>query len=130
MVPKSARAMGPGVPVVWADQMQYPELPDGTLPAGVIGTDIFYRFLTTLDFANRNMVLRPRTTSQRQRFRTQARRARAEVLPLWLANDHLPLTLGSLNDYGPRVVLLDSGAEPLHHRRTGVVLGFGVRCRP
>jgi hypothetical protein len=118
------------VPVVWADQMQYPELPDGTLPAGVVGTDIIYRFLTTLDFAHRNLVLRRRTRSQRQRVWVEARRAGAEVLPLWLANDHLPLTLGSLNDYGPRVVLLDSGAFGLglitterFARESGIELG-------
>jgi hypothetical protein len=98
------------VPVVWAEQMRFPELPDGTLPAGVVGTDIFYRFLTTLDFAGSSLVLRRRTSSQLRRLRAEARTAGAEVLPLWLANDHLALTLGSINDYGPRVVLLDTGA--------------------
>jgi Aspartyl protease len=97
------------VPVVWADEMRFPELPDGTLPAGVVGTDMFYRFLTTLDFVNRNLVLRRRTLLQRRRFRAEAKRAGADVLPLWLANDHLALTVGSLNDYGPRIVLLDTG---------------------
>jgi Aspartyl protease len=118
------------VPVVWADQMRFPELPDGTLPAGVVGTDIFYRFLTTLDYANRNLVLRRTTRSQRQRVHAEARRAGAEVLPLWLANDHLPLTLGSVNDYGPRVVLLDTGAIGLGlvtteqlARESGIELG-------
>jgi hypothetical protein len=42
-------------------------------------------------------------------FRAEARRAGAEVLPLWLATDHLACTLGSLNKYGPRIVLLDTG---------------------
>jgi hypothetical protein len=31
------------VPLTWPDQIRFPELPDGTLPAGVVGTDIFYR---------------------------------------------------------------------------------------
>jgi Aspartyl protease len=30
------------VPLTWPDQIWFPELPDGTLPAGVVGTDIFY----------------------------------------------------------------------------------------
>jgi Aspartyl protease len=97
------------VPVTWSDEIRFPQLPDGTLPAGVVGTDVFYRLLTTLDFANRTMVLRRKTRSQLRSFRAEARRAGAEILPLWLANDHLALTLGSLNDYGPRVVLLDTG---------------------
>jgi Aspartyl protease len=101
------------VPVVWAEAMQWPVLPDGTLPAGVVGTDIFYRFLTTLDFAGTGLVLRRRTSSQLRQLRAEAGRAGAEVLPLWLANDHLALTLGSINGYGPRVVLLDTGAMGL-----------------
>src|SRR5262245_46437362 len=97
------------VPVVWPDQIPIPRLPDGTLPAGFVGNEIFYRFLTTLDYAGRSLVLRRKTKTELQRFRAEAARAGAEVLPLWLA-DHLACTLGSLNDFGPRVVLLDSGA--------------------
>jgi Aspartyl protease len=96
------------VPVVWPDFMQSPRLPDGTLPAGFVGNEIFYRFLTTLDYAGSRLVLRRKTSTELERFRAEATRAGAEVLPLWLA-DHLACTLGSLNDYGPRVVLLDSG---------------------
>jgi len=97
------------VPLTWPDQLMFPPLPDGTLPAGVVGTDIFYRFLTTLDYAGNRLVLRRKTTTELQRLRAVADTAGAEVLPLWLATDHLACTLGSLNDYGPRVVLLDSG---------------------
>ena len=100
------------VPVTWPDQIMLPELPDGTLPAGFVGNDIFSRFLTTLDYADRRLVLRRKTNTELQRFRAEAARAGAEVLPLWLA-DHLACTLGSLNDYGPRVVLLDSGTMGL-----------------
>jgi hypothetical protein len=97
------------VPVTWPDQILIPQLPDGTFPGGFVGNSIFYRFLTTLDYAGRSLVLRRKTATQLQRFRAEARRSGAEVLPLWLATDHLACTLGRLNDYGPRVVLLDSG---------------------
>ncbi|GAA1559307.1 hypothetical protein GCM10009804_15170 [Kribbella hippodromi] len=30
-------------------------------------------------------------------------------LPLWLAGDHFPFTLGSINGNGPRVVAMDTG---------------------
>jgi Aspartyl protease len=117
------------VPVTWPDQMRSPVLPDGTLPAGFVGNEIFYRFLTTLDYAGRSLVLRRQTKTELRRFRAQAARAGAEVLPLWLA-DHLACTLGSLNDYGPRVVLLDSGTMGLgfvsiEHfaREAGIELG-------
>jgi Aspartyl protease len=117
------------VPLTWPDQIWLPEPPDGTLPAGVVGTDIFYRFLTTLDYAGRSLVLRRKTKTELRRFRAEAARAGAEVLPLWLA-DHLACTLGSLNDYGPRVVLLDSGTIGLGFisierfaRKAGIELG-------
>jgi Aspartyl protease len=97
------------VPVTWPDEFPVADLPDGTRPAGVVGTDIFYRFLTTLDYADSQLVLRRKTRTQLRSFRAQARRDGAEVLPLWLATDHLACTLGSLNDYGPRIVLLDTG---------------------
>jgi hypothetical protein len=98
------------VPVAWPDQIRSLPLPDGTQPAGFVGTEIFYRFLTTLDYAGRSLVLRRKTKTELRRFRAEAAMAGAEVLPLWLA-DHLACTIGSLNDYGPRVVLLDSGSS-------------------
>jgi hypothetical protein len=70
---------------------------------------IFYRFMTTLDYPGQELVLRRKTSTQLRSFRAEARRAGAEVLPLWLATDHLACTLGSLNEYGPRIVLLDTG---------------------
>jgi Aspartyl protease len=98
------------VPVTWPDVFFVPDLPGGTRPSGVVGTDIFYRFLTTLDYAGHELVLRRKTSAQLRSFRAEARRAGAEILPLWLATDHLACTLGSLKDYGPRVVVLDTGS--------------------
>jgi tetratricopeptide (TPR) repeat protein len=103
------------VPLVWHDA-PLPRLPDGSSPAGAVGTTLFYHFLTTLDYANQAFILRRRAPEQLHRFQAEARRARAGRLPLWLAGDHFPCTLGSLRDYGPKVVSLDSGGQ-----RVGVV---------
>jgi len=103
------------VPVVW-HEADMPDLPDGSASAGAIGTTLFYHFLTTMDYANRALVLRRRTPEQLRRVRAEARLARAEKLPLWLAGDHFPCTLGSLRDYGPKVVSLDTGGQ-----RVGIV---------
>lgn len=117
------------VPVVWPDRILAPPLPDGSRPAGFVGNEIFYRFLTTLDYAGSRVVLRRKTSTELRRFRAEATTAGAEVLPLWLA-DHLACTLGSVNDLGPRVVLLDSGTMGLgfvsiEHfaRQAGIELG-------
>jgi tetratricopeptide (TPR) repeat protein len=96
------------LPILW-NESPTPTTPDGTPTAGWIGTTLFYHFLTTMDYANQALVLRRKTRAQLHRFQVEARRARAEKLPLWLGGDHVPCTLGSLRDYGPKVVSLDTG---------------------
>jgi hypothetical protein len=86
------------LPVMWTD-VQRPPVPGGPPAAGVIGTTVFYHLLTTMDYVRRELVLRRKTATPMREGR----------LPLWLAGDHYPCTLGSLNDYGPRMVTLDTG---------------------
>ncbi|MBT2227175.1 tetratricopeptide repeat protein [Nonomuraea sp. NEAU-A123] len=89
------------LPVQWSDA-QRPSLPDGSTAAGAFGTTIFYHFLTTMNYAGRALTLRRKT-------KTAPRARAADRLPLWLAGDHYPCTLGSLGDDGPRMVTLDTG---------------------
>ncbi|MGW5416890.1 tetratricopeptide repeat protein [Actinomadura geliboluensis] len=89
------------IPVQWSDAKR-PSLPDGTPAAGAFGTTLFYHFLTTMDYAGQALILRRGTAGSR---RTRA----TNRLPLWLAGDHYPCTLGSLGDYGPRMVTIDTG---------------------
>ncbi|TDD02944.1 tetratricopeptide repeat protein [Nonomuraea deserti] len=85
------------LPVQWHDT-QSP--PGGAQPEGIIGTTLFYHFLTTMDYAGQALVLRPKSAVQeRGTYR----------VPLWLAGDHSPCTRGSLGDYGPHIVTLDTG---------------------
>ncbi|HET6711340.1 aspartyl protease family protein [Amycolatopsis sp.] len=87
------------IPMQWAD-IRRPALPDGTQPTGVLGTTVFYHLLATMDYAGRALRLRQRAAG----CRTAGHR-----LPLWLAGDHFPCSLGSVLGYGPRVVTLDTG---------------------
>ncbi|MFI0485328.1 aspartyl protease family protein [Actinomadura sp. 9N215] len=100
------------VPVVWYD-LRMPALPDGTKPAGVIGTTLLYHFIATMDYADRTLVLRRKTAAQARRARAEAARNGCDRLPLWLAGDHVPCTLGSVSDYGPRVASVDTGGMGL-----------------
>ncbi|WP_214321860.1 retropepsin-like aspartic protease [Nonomuraea sediminis] len=100
------------VPVVWYD-LRVPDLPDGTKPAGVIGTTLLYHFIATMDYAGRELVLRRKTAAQVRELRAEAGRARTDRLPLWIAGDHVPCSLGSVNDEGPRVASLDTGGMNL-----------------
>lgn len=116
------------VPVVWFD-LRVPQLPDGTRPAGVIGTELLHHFLSTMDYAGQALVLRRKTVSQQQAFQRES--AGGDRLPLWLAGDHIPCTLGSLNDHGPGVVALDTGAIGMgvltteqHAQRAGIEIDY------
>jgi tetratricopeptide (TPR) repeat protein len=96
------------IPVNWADG-PLPALPNGGPPDGVVGTKIFYHFLTTMDYKGGALLLRQKTPANQRRLQAEAARAAIRPQPLWLAGDHLPCTLGKLNDYGPRIASMDTG---------------------
>ena len=75
----------------------------------MIGTWLFYHFLTTIDYAGRSLILRRRTAETARQARADAERAGAEPLPLWLAREHLLFSRGSVAGSGPRVVALHIG---------------------
>ncbi|MFI0898513.1 aspartyl protease family protein [Streptomyces sp. NPDC020983] len=95
------------VPVTWIDGGIL-AFPDGTVTDGTIGMSVFYRFITTLDYARQALVLRRKNTAQQRALRTEAARAGLHPQPLWLA-DHLPCTPAVLNGYGPRIATMDTG---------------------
>lgn len=77
---------------------------------GVVGTTILSRFLTTMDYAGRALVLRrgPAAPSIRTSHGTA---------PLWLAPDHFIFSRGRIGGSAEGLVLLDTGGVGL-----GVVL--------
>jgi tetratricopeptide (TPR) repeat protein len=93
------------IPVSWADE----EEPSLTGGSGLIGTWLFYHFLTTIDYAGRSLILRRRTRETARKARADAERAGAKRLPLWLAREHLLHSRGSIADSGTRVVALHLG---------------------
>jgi tetratricopeptide (TPR) repeat protein len=76
---------------------------------GLIGTWVFYHLLTTFDYAGRSLILRRPTPEAARKVRAAATRAGAKPLPLWLAQDHGTLSMGSIAGSGPRVVGLTIG---------------------
>ena len=89
------------IPMQWIDVKRAP-LPDGSQPAGTIGTTVLYRLLSTMDYARRALVLRRKAAADPSRHASGS-------LPLWLAGDHYPCSIGTLGDYGPSPVTLDTG---------------------
>jgi hypothetical protein len=102
--------------VLWSAPA-WPSTTSGPVPVGVIGTVLFYHFLTTLDYQGRGFVLRRKSEAGLRKFQAAASSERFRPLPLWLADTHFPCTLGSLNSYGPRVVSMDTGGP-----------GIGITC--
>jgi predicted aspartyl protease len=77
-------------------------LSDGRPIAGVAGTVFLSRFLSTIDYPNHRLILRPRT----QRVPAGA----ADVsLPMWLVGDHFIFARGRVNGIGA-LFSIDSGA--------------------
>jgi Aspartyl protease len=91
------------LPVMW-DDTSLLDAPGGAV--GVLGTTIFYHFLTTMDYAGRALVLRPKAASPS-----------LPAMPMWLAPDHFVFARGSIGRSGTGLALLDTGGVGL-----GVVL--------
>ncbi|WP_242910901.1 aspartyl protease family protein [Actinomadura terrae] len=99
------------VPVLWSDQKQ-PTPPGMPQLSGALGTALFHRFLTTMDYADQALILRRKTRAQLHEFERSARHA--QRLPLWLpTKPFIPCALGSVNGHGPEVVSLDTGGTEL-----------------
>jgi tetratricopeptide (TPR) repeat protein len=94
------------IPVEWSESET--DTPDQSND-GIIGTWIFYHFLSTFDYAGRSLILRRRTPETARKARADANRAGAKPLPLWLAREHLLHSRGSIADSGTQVVALDIG---------------------
>ncbi len=87
------------------------QLPVGILPSrqlpffkgrtidGVIGTVFLSRFLATIDYPHRRLILRPRNTAKPS----------GVTEPMWLVGDHFIFADGSVNGVSNQLFLVDSG---------------------
>ncbi|WP_051425548.1 retropepsin-like aspartic protease [Jiangella gansuensis] len=99
------------VPVMWTESpTAMPPVPDADeQPTGVIGTTLISHLLATLDYGRREMVVRRPTAQQRRAFRAESARARASVMPFWMAPDHFLFAPATVEGHGPRVCSIDTG---------------------
>lgn len=74
---------------------------------GVLGTGLLMHFLSTLDYCQGRLVLRPRTASAE--FEQAAARGGANVVPMWLAGDHFIFARARLTHGGDGMFLIDTG---------------------
>jgi Aspartyl protease/Tetratricopeptide repeat len=82
-----------------------PQMPPGV--DGVVGTNVLYRFLSTIDYRNHRLVLRPKTASQA--FEAGADSRGDIVLPMLLVPDHAIFARARINRAPEALFNVDTG---------------------
>jgi hypothetical protein len=74
---------------------------------GIIGTTLFYHFLTTMDYPRGELVLRRKTAEALDEF-TRSTGKRIAV-PIWMASDHFMVGWGGVETLPPTLLFVDTG---------------------
>jgi len=106
------------------DSLEFPGavihgVPVGQLPAampvelggrsydGVIGTKLLRRFLSTIDYRDGRLILRPRSDSER--FEAAALAQNAAIVPMWMVPDHFIFARATVNGRFDGLFSIDTG---------------------
>ena len=76
---------------------------------GIVGTTYFERFLVTMDFPHRQLILRPRSAEISAQFQSQSKALGAAIVPCLLVGDHLVVAAAQVNSAPAGLFLFDSG---------------------
>ncbi len=74
---------------------------------GILGTTLFYHFLTTLDLPRGALEFRRKTAEEASRFAAEARGSVA--VPFWIAGDHFMVGWGRVDTLPPSLLFVDTG---------------------
>ena len=75
---------------------------------GIIGTTLFYHFLTTMDYPHGELVLRRKDAKSLEEFKAQSSGKRVTV-PIWMASDHFMVGWGRVETLAPTLLFVDTG---------------------
>jgi predicted aspartyl protease len=73
---------------------------------GIIGTTLFYHFLTTMDYPRGELVLRRKTNLKQF---TETLSGKKVVVPFWMASDHFMIGWGRVERLPPTLLFVDTG---------------------
>jgi len=76
---------------------------------GIVGTTYFERFLVTMDYPHRQLILRPRSRGISAAFEARQASAQATIVGCYLVGDHFVFASAQVNDAAPGLFLFDSG---------------------
>src|SRR5262245_10453590 len=74
---------------------------------GIIGTTLFYHFLTTMDYPNGELVLRRKDARSLEEFKKSP--GKRVVVPIWMASDHFMVGWGRVETVPPSLLFVDTG---------------------
>src|SRR5438067_10141267 len=74
---------------------------------GIIGTTLFYHFLTTMDYPRGELVLRRKTAKNLEEFKKSA--GKRVTVPIWMASDHFMVGWGRVETLPPTLLFVDTG---------------------
>ncbi len=75
---------------------------------GIIGTNLLYHFLATLDYPNGELILRRKTSESLKQFAAATSGKSVEV-PIWIASDHFMVGWGRVETLAPSLLFVDTG---------------------
>ena len=75
---------------------------------GIIGTTLFYHFLTTMDYPHGELVLRRKDAKSLEEFKAKSSGKRV-VIPIWMASDHFMVGWGRVETLPPTLLFVDTG---------------------
>ena len=74
---------------------------------GIIGTTLFYHFLTTMDYPRGELVLRRKDARSLEEFKKSP--GKRVVVPIWMASDHFMVGWGRVETLPPTLLFVDTG---------------------
>ncbi len=74
---------------------------------GIIGTTLFYHFLTTMDYPHGELVLRRKDARSLEEFKKSP--GKRVAVPIWMASDHFMVGWGRVEKLPPTLLFVDSG---------------------
>jgi predicted aspartyl protease len=79
---------------------------------GILGTVLFYHFLTTLHYPRGELILRRKAADSRRGVE-KAGVGKVITVPFWMAGDHFMVAFGRINHRPPVLLFVDTGAAEL-----------------
>lgn len=74
---------------------------------GIIGTTLFYHFLTTMDYPHGELVLRRKDAQTLEQFKKSP--GKRIAVPIWMAADHFMVGWGRVETIPPSLLFVDTG---------------------